>query len=230
MGAQAEIDGRLVRVGRPSLFGAETERRAEALQTEGYTVIAVGGEQAWGLIGLEDTLRPAAAEALRQLRAAGVSRLVLLTGDNRFVAAKLARQLGIDEVRAELMPVDKARIISELKRDVGPVAMVGDGINDAPALATADLGIAMGAAGSDVALQSADVLLMGDDLLKMADAIRLGRRTRRIIRQNMAFAFTVMALLVVSALGGNITLPLGVVGHEGSTLLVVANGLRLLRK
>jgi Cd2+/Zn2+-exporting ATPase len=230
VGAQAEIGGRLVRVGRPSLFGAEAERQAEALQTEGYTVIAVGGEQAWGLIGLEDTVRPAAREALDRLRAAGVSRLVLLTGDNRFVADKLARHLGIDEVRAELMPVDKARIISELKRDVGPVAMVGDGINDAPALATADLGIAMGAAGSDVALQSADVLLMGDDLLKMADAIRLGRRTRRIIRQNMAFAFTVMAVLVISALGGNITLPLGVVGHEGSTLLVVANGLRLLRK
>ncbi|HEY1012181.1 MAG TPA: HAD-IC family P-type ATPase, partial [Herpetosiphonaceae bacterium] len=167
--------------------------------------------------------------AVARLKAAGVARVALLTGDNRFVADRLARQLGVDEVHAGLLPEDKARLVAQLQREVGPVAMVGDGINDAPALATARLGVAMGAAGTDVALQSADMLLMSDDLLKLADALILGRRTRRVILQNLAFSFGVMAVLVVAALIGQVALPLGVVGHEGSTLLVVANGLRLLR-
>lgn len=230
VGAEAVVDGTKVRVGRPALFGDAVVERAQVLEANGRTVIAVGAEQVWGLIALEDTVRPAAREAVARLKAAGVERVVLLTGDNRYVAEQLAAQLGVDEVHAELLPHDKARLISEIQASYGPVAMIGDGINDAPALATARLGIAMGVAGTDVALQSADVLLMSDDLLKVADALMLGRRTRRIIRQNIIFAFAVMATLVVSALLGNVTLPLGVVGHEGSTLLVVANGLRLLRR
>lgn len=229
VGAEAVVDGRLVRVGRPSLFAGAAAERAAALEAEGRTVIVVGAEEPWGLIALEDSVRPGAREALARLRAAGVERIALLTGDNRHVADRLARQLGVDEVHAGLLPQDKARLVAELQRDAGPVAMVGDGINDAPALATARLGVAMGAAGADVALRSADMLLMSDDLLKLADALILGRRTRRVILQNLVFSFGVMALLVVSALFGRVALPLGVVGHEGSTLLVVANGLRLLR-
>jgi Zn2+/Cd2+-exporting ATPase len=155
---------------------------------------------------------------------------VLLTGDNQAVAQHVASQIGIDDVRAELLPGDKAQIIEELQQRYGPVAMVGDGVNDAPALATAQLGVAMGVAGTDVAVQSADVLLLSDDLLKLAEALRLGRRTQRIVWQNIGFAGGVIVVLIASALFGNIALPLGVVGHEGSTLLVVANGLRLLRR
>ncbi len=230
VGAEAVVDGQAVRVGRPALFGDAVVERARVLEANGRTVIAVGAAEIWGLIALEDTVRPAAREAVARLKAAGVERVILLTGDNRYVAEHLAAQLGVDEVHAELLPHDKARLISEIQASYGPVAMIGDGINDAPALATARLGIAMGVAGTDVALQSADVLLMSDDLLKVAEALTLGRRTRRIIRQNIIFAFAVMATLVVAALLGNVTLPLGVIGHEGSTLLVVANGLRLLRR
>ena len=229
VGAEARIQGQLIRVGRPALFGPAVEAQAKTLEAGGRTVIAVGDTQAWGLIGLEDTVRPQSRTAIERLYALGIERVVLLTGDNRYVAERLAQQLGINEVHAELLPHDKARIISELQATVGPVAMVGDGINDAPALATARLGIAMGVAGTDVALQSADMLLMSDDLIKVAEALQLSRRARRVIRQNIVFAFGVIVVLVSSALLGNVSLPLGVVGHEGSTLLVVANGLRLLR-
>ncbi len=230
VGAEAQVNGRKFQVGRPVMYGAEIVAAASTLESDGRTVIAVGDEQPWGLIGLEDTVRPQSKEAIRRLKAVGVERIVLLTGDNHYVAERLAAQLGVDEVHAELLPQDKARIISELQATVGPVAMIGDGINDAPALTTARLGIAMGVAGTDVALQSADVLLMSDDLLKVAEALQLGKRARRVIIQNITFAFGVIVTLVISALFGNIALPLGVVGHEGSTLLVVANGLRLLRR
>jgi Cd2+/Zn2+-exporting ATPase len=133
-------------------------------------------------------------------------------------------------VRAGLLPHEKVAAVEELRARYGPVAMVGDGVNDAPALATAALGVAMGVAGTDVALESADVLLMSDDLGRLPQALRLARRARRIVRQNLAFAFAVMATLMVLALGGGVPLPLGVVGHEGSTLIVVVNGLRLLAR
>jgi Cd2+/Zn2+-exporting ATPase len=154
--------------------------------------------------------------------------VVLLTGDNHHAAGAIGAALGVDEIRAELLPHEKVAVINELQQRYGTVAMVGDGVNDAPALATARLGVAMGAAGTDVALESADVLLMGDDLSRLPGALHLARRARHIVRQNLIFAFTVMAVLMALAILGSIPLPLGVVGHEGSTLLVVANGLRLL--
>jgi Cd2+/Zn2+-exporting ATPase len=152
----------------------------------------------------------------------------MLTGDHQRVADAIAEELGIDDVRAELLPEDKVTTIRELLQD-GPVAMIGDGVNDAPALATSTLGIAMGGAGTDVALETADMVLMSDDLRKLPYAIRLSRRTRRTIVQNLAFSLTVIVVLVTSALTIGIPLPLGVVGHEGSTIIVVLNGLRLLR-
>jgi Cd2+/Zn2+-exporting ATPase len=230
-GATATVCGRTLRIGRPALFGQLTPDIAieiHAQETQGRTVVVIGDDEPWGLIAIADTVRPEAATAVAQLKAAGVEHVVLLTGDNTNVAHALGNALGVDEIRAELLPHQKVEAIKDLQQRYGPVAMVGDGVNDAPALATAALGVAMGAAGTDVALESADVLLMGDDLARLPAALNLARRARKIIRQNLAFAFAVMATLMVLAIVGNIALPLGVVGHEGSTLLVVANGLRLL--
>jgi Cd2+/Zn2+-exporting ATPase len=230
-GANATVLGRSMRIGRPALFGQLTPDVAievHAQETQGRTVVALGDQQPWGLIAIADTVRPEAAEAVAQLKRAGVERVVLLTGDNHNVANTLGAALGVDEVRAELLPQQKVEAIKDLQARYGPVAMVGDGVNDAPALATAALGVAMGAAGTDVALESADVLLMADDLSRLPGALKLAKHARRIVRQNLAFAFTVMAVLVMLAIFGNIALPLGVMGHEGSTLIVVANGLRLL--
>ncbi|CAG1015299.1 partial 3-deoxy-D-manno-octulosonate 8-phosphate phosphatase (KDO 8-P phosphatase), partial [Anaerolineae bacterium] len=168
------------------------------------------------------------AEVIKQLHQAGVERVVILTGDNERAAAGVARRVGADEVRANLLPEDKLTAIKALEKQVGAVAMVGDGVNDAPALAAATIGVAMGAAGTDVALETADVVLMADDLSSLAFAIHLSRRARRIMLQNITFALGVIVVLVLSALGLNLPMTLGVVGHEGSTLLVVLNGLRLL--
>jgi Cd2+/Zn2+-exporting ATPase len=230
-GANATVLGRRMRIGRPSLFGQLTPDVAFEVYTQeiqGRTVVVLGDDEPWGVIAIADTVRPEAAEAVAQLKAAGIELVVLLTGDNATVAHTLGAALGVDQVRAELLPHQKVQAIKDLQARYGAVAMVGDGVNDAPALATAALGVAMGAAGTDVALESADVLLMGDDLGRLPGALALARRARRIIRQNLIFAFAVMASLMALAIVGNIALPLGVVGHEGSTLLVVANGLRLL--
>nr|MCU0493312.1 heavy metal translocating P-type ATPase [Chloroflexaceae bacterium] len=230
-GARAIINGVALRIGRPTLFAPlapELARQVAEQEQQGRTVVLLGDEQPWGMIALADTLRPEAAATLAALRRNGVQRIVLLTGDNRHAAESLARTLGIDEVRAGLLPADKVTAVRELQERYGPVAMVGDGVNDAPALATARLGVAMGAAGTDVALESADLLLVADDLSKLPGALKLARRARRVVRQNLTFALGVIALLVAFSLAGEVPLPLGVVGHEGSTLLVVANGLRLL--
>jgi Cd2+/Zn2+-exporting ATPase len=201
----------------------------QAQEQQGRTVVVLGDERSpFGLIAIADTVRPEAAAAVAKLKQLGVARVVLLTGDNRHAAGAIGAALGVDEISAELLPHEKVAVINKLQERYGAVAMVGDGVNDAPALATARLGVAMGAAGTDVALESADVLLMGDDLSRLPAALHLARRARRIVRQNLAFAFTVMLILMALAILGSIPLPLGVVGHEGSTLLVVANGLRLL--
>ena len=166
---------------------------------------------------------------VEKLRGLGIERIVMLTGDNERVAGAIAAQTGVDQFYAGLLPEDKVRVVKELAAQYGAVAMVGDGVNDAPALAVANVGIAMGAAGSDVALETADVVLMSDDLTKIPYVKSLSRRAQRIVWQNIVFAMAVIATLVISNLLVGVPLPLGVVGHEGSTLVVVANGLRLLR-
>ena len=176
-----------------------------------------------------DEPREAAREAIDLLRAQGVRAVALVTGDGRAAAQALAAQLGIDEVYAELLPEDKVDTILRLRRRHGPVAMVGDGVNDAPALAAADVGIAMGVAGTDAALETADVALMADELLKIPYAIRLSRATLRTMRTNIVFSIAFKAVFLVLAVLGAATLWMAVVADMGASLLVIANALRLLR-
>jgi Zn2+/Cd2+-exporting ATPase len=235
-GIAAAVDGDEVLVGNGMLFAEfgvtvpdEVVSEADRLRDAGKTAVFVGDRQAVrGLIAVADTVRASAKTVVAELKAQGIARIVMLTGDNRRVAAAIAAELGIDTVYADLLPEEKLRIIEELKA-TGPVAMIGDGLNDAPALATASIGVAMGGAGTDVALETADVVLMADDLTKLPYAIDLSRRTRRTIRQNLGFSLAVIGTLVVATLTRGIPLPLGVIGHEGSTVIVVLNGLRLLK-
>ena len=238
-GASGNVNGRRIVVGSPRFFEnlgvtrcEQTQRAVEALQSEGKTCVLVGelsGGQGvlLGAIAIADVLRASASEVVARLKAIGVQRVVMLTGDNHRVAAAIGKQAGVDEVHADLLPEDKVRVIKELKT-IGPVAMIGDGVNDAPALALANVGIAMGAAGTDVAMETADVVLMSDNLHNVAFAISIARQARRVIWQNLGFALSVIFVLIVSALGFHLPLTLGVVGHEGSTVLVCLNGLRLL--
>ena len=234
-GVVVGIDSSVVLVGSKKLIAEHAIELSDyvisvaaGLEYEGNTVIYVAKNQELvGLLALADALKPEAKEALSQLHALGIQKVVMLTGDSHQVALAVAGELGIDDVRAELLPGSKEGIVREFAA-MGPVAMVGDGVNDAPALASGNLGIAMGAAGSDVALETADVVLMSDDLLKLPWMIKLSRRARSVVWQNITFAMGVIVLLVTSVFLFDLPLPLGVVGHEGSTLIVVANGLRLL--
>jgi Zn2+/Cd2+-exporting ATPase len=195
----------------------------------GRTVVWVGRhDRIMGALSLADTLRPRAAATIRHLKQEGIQWVVMLTGDHPEVAQGVAAQLGIDEVRAGLLPHEKVEIVRELTTSHGGVAMVGDGVNDAPAMVASSLGIAMGAAGTDVAIETADVVLMSDDIEKVDYVIHLGNRSLRIVRQNVWFSVGWMGMLVILSLAVGIPLPLAVIGHEGSTLLVAANGLRLL--
>ena len=203
--------------------------QSQQWEAEGKTVVWVAwGGEILGMIAVADTVRPAAAQAIARLKRLGIQQIVMLTGDNSRTAHSIAQQLGIDQVYADLLPEDKVDVIRQLQKQYQTVAMVGDGINDAPALARASVGIAMGA-GSDVALETADVVLMTDRLEKLEHAIRLGRRSQRIVKQNIVFALSFVLVLLVLNFAGNITLPFGVLGHEGSTVVVTLSGLRLLR-
>ncbi len=203
---------------------------AQELEAEGNTVIWVAyAGQLLGIIAIADIIRPSAATTIKRLKQLGIEQIVMLTGDNQRTAESVAQQLGVDQVYAELLPEDKVSVIRRLQRQYQTVAMVGDGINDAPALAQASVGIAMGVAGSDVALETADIVLMADRLEKLEHAIRLGRRSQSIVKQNITFALSFIVLLLIANFAGNITMPLGVIGHEGSTVLVTLSGLRLLR-
>jgi len=236
-GASARLDGRIVHIGSPDLFhakpGVALERARDDinhLQSEGKTVVVLGDEEApWGMLAIRDNIRPNARAAIAAMHAAGVEKVVMLTGDNERTAQAIARELGIDEVHADLKPEDKAVKVRELSAQYGHVAMVGDGVNDAPALAEATVGIAMGAAGTDVALETADVALMADDLEKLAYALRLARRNQHVVNQNLALATFVITILVIGAVAGVLSLPGAVLAHEISEFVVIGSGLRMLR-
>ncbi len=238
-GVEGTVEGVTLWVGNERMFSERSvpmpqalAERMAAMEAQGQTVVAAyrPSDRAWlGLIAVADTLRPEAPDIVRQLHALGIEKVVMLTGDNQDVAQAIAARVGVDEFHAELLPRDKVRVLERLQKRYGPTAMVGDGVNDAPALALADVGIAMGGAGTDVALETADVVLMADDLSHLPYAIGLARKARQVVWQNISFALAVIVLLVASAFGAGLTLPWGVVGHEGSTVIVVLNGLRLLR-
>jgi len=236
-GASARLDGRTVYVGSPDLFhsklGISLERAWEdinQLQSQGKTVVVLGDEETpLGLIAIRDNIRPNAAKAIDAIHAAGVEKVVMLTGDNERTAQAIARELGIDEIYADLKPEDKVTKVRELAQRYGHVAMVGDGVNDAPALAEATVGVAMGAAGTDVALETADVALMADDLEKLAYALKLAKRNQSVVNQNLALSAVVIGALVIGAIAGVFTLPIAVLGHEISEFVVIGSGLRMLR-
>jgi len=203
---------------------------SQQLEATGKTVVWVASNgKMLGIIALADKERPLAAETVKRLKQLGIEQVVMLTGDNASTAESIAKVTGIEQVYAELLPEDKVSVIRKLQQQYGTVAMVGDGINDAPALATASVGIAMGAAGSDVALETADIVLMANRLEKLEQAVYLGRRATRIVQQNIVFALSFIVLLLIANFAGSINMPLGVIGHEGSTLIVTLSGLRLLK-
>lgn len=234
-GVKGRIAGEIVHVGKPAMFdGADgaplpddVRDATRRLEQAGRTVMVVRkGSHYLGALGLLDVERPFATGVINELRALGVSRMIMLTGDNQKVADAIAMKVGLTEARGALMPEDKVEFIRKLRGD-GAIAMIGDGVNDAPALAEATVGVAMGAAGSDVALETADVALMADDLRHLPFAVGLSRQTRSIIRQNLWASLGVVALLIPATLLG-LNIGAAIVVHEGSTLVVVANALRLL--
>ncbi|MFC5386467.1 heavy metal translocating P-type ATPase [Aquamicrobium segne] len=237
MGLSARIDGRVIAAGNRRLMdtlgialGQEGEAALDRLLSNGQTPILVARDgQLIGLLGMSDMAREGAAEAIARLRDIGIGRVVMLTGDQHGAAEAIAREVGIDEVHAELMPEDKLELIRKMKADGAHVAMVGDGINDAPALAAADTSIAMGAAGSDVAIETADIALLKDDLGKIPEAMAISRATLGNMRQNLVIALVTVAGLLAGVFSGNVHMAGGMLVHQLSVLIVIANGMRLLR-
>ncbi|HFC11834.1 MAG TPA: HAD family hydrolase, partial [Anaerolineae bacterium] len=236
-GVKSSVAGEEILIGSLKLFretaghkiDTEIVQQVEQFERDGKTTMAVSrAGQFVGVLALADVARAGVADVLGQLSRLGVQKLVMLTGDNTAVAKQIAGQIGVTDVRAELMPEDKLAIIEQLQAEFGMVAMTGDGVNDAPALATAAVGIAMGGAGTAVALETADVALMADDLGKLPFAVGLSRASRRIIKQNLAISLGVIGLLLLTSVVGLINLSGTVALHEGSTIVVVLNSLRLL--
>ena len=247
MGVVATLDGREVLVGNARLLERRAAERGEAgpraeeeleaarlaaerLAAKGRTpmIVAVDGRPL-GVLGVADQLREGARELVAGLHRAGVQRVVMLTGDAPRVAEAVARATGIDEVHAGLLPEDKLEAVAALQRRGDVVAMVGDGVNDAPALATADVGVAMGAAASAVAMETADIAVLADDVAKLPEALGLAKRTVRNMRQNIVVALATVALLLAGVLFGGVTMAVGMLVHEASVLLVIVNAMRLLR-
>ncbi|MBL8687569.1 MAG: heavy metal translocating P-type ATPase [Rhodospirillaceae bacterium] len=236
-GVIGQLTGRTVWLGsrryldERGVADASIAEQADALAGAGRTLVAVGDERRiLGLIALADTLRPQAAAIVSQLHAAGIAKVVMLTGDNRATAEAIAAQTGIDEVRAELLPGDKVEAVEDLVRQYGQVAMIGDGVNDAPAMARASVGIAMGAIGSDAAIETADIALMTDDLSRVPWLVLHSRAALAIIRQNIGFSIGVKAVFTVLTFAGAASLWGAIVADVGASLLVVLNGLRLLNR
>ena len=235
-GVEGRIDGGLYRLGNQRLMeelgfaSAALAEKRSALERQGKTVVYLADEtQVLAFFAVADTVRESSREAIGELHALGV-KTALLTGDNAHTAAAIAAQVGIDEVRGDLLPEDKLRIVNELRAKYGKVGMAGDGINDAPALAAADIGIAMGAAGTDTAIETADVALMDDDLRKASALVRLSRQTTAILKQNIALALGIKAVFIVLTVAGQATMWMAVFADMGASLLVVFNGLRVLKK
>ena len=233
-GVSANVDGQTFYAGKPEFFedlGVSILDKIDIdrLRGQGKTVILIGNTDGIrGAIGIRDEIRLNAKQVVWELHTMGI-KAIMLTGDSEIVAGAISKELGLDEFRANLQPAGKTEAVKELEQKYGDVAMVGDGINDAPALAQATIGIAMGAAGADVAIETADVALMADDLKKIPFAINIGRRTRLISRQNIIFSLFILAILVPSALIGLLSVAGAVIFHESSELLAVLNGLRVAR-
>lgn len=239
-GIVADLDGHRVAVGNLALLAAENvigyddaEIAAEMnkLAAAGRTpmVVACDG-RAIGIVAVADRIRSDAAEMVTRLHAAGVKKVIMLTGDVELVAQAVGREVGVDEIRAGMLPEDKLQAVEALQKQGYTVAMVGDGVNDAPALATADIGVAMGAAGTGVAIETADIALMKDDLLKLSQAVSLARRTVNNMRQNIAVALLTVSVLLAGVLFGGVTMAVGMLVHEASVLVVIANSMRLMRR
>jgi Cd2+/Zn2+-exporting ATPase len=236
-GARAFVGGTHYQIGSPRFYIEQTvdlkqvEEDLGRLQGEGKTVMLLGDdERILGVIALADGLRENSRASVKNLKESGIQHIVMLTGDNENTARAIASQAGIDDFRADLLPEDKVAVIGELLAEYGKVAMVGDGINDAPAMALSTVGIAMGTAGTDTALETADIALMADDLTKLSFAIRLSRRTIGIIKQNIALALLIKGIIFLLVIPGWLTLWLAVIADTGSALLVTLNGMRLLRE
>ena len=237
LGAQGTVNGELVYIGSQRLFSSLSDSLEpvsdymEAMQKAGKTAILVGtAENIVGIVAVADTMRPDSAKTIAALKKAGIGHTIMLTGDNAATAKSMASAAGVDAFRAELMPQDKLAVIQELVETYDKVAMVGDGINDAPALALATVGIAMGGAGTDTALETAGVVLMADDLHMLPFSIRLSRKALAIIRQNIAFSLTIKLIAVLAVFPGWLTLWLAILADMGASILVTLNSLRLLRE
>ena len=237
-GIQANYNGSLVHIGNRRLLEEvtgkpipeEIDAKMMELESGGHTAMIVyQGDTYLGIIAAMDIARPEAVATLAALKKMGINRMIMLTGDNQKVADAIAKELGITDPMGSLLPEDKVKAIEQLKEHEGGVAMVGDGVNDAPAMAKSTVGIAMGAAGSDVALETADIALMADKLDNLPFAIGLSRRAKSIIKQNLIISLGMVTILVPLTIVGSIAIGAAVVFHEGSTLLVVLNALRLLR-
>ena len=237
-GLKAQVEGHRVLIGNQALldeFGVDDDNAAQraadefARQGKIPMIIAVDSRVA-GVIAVADTIRADAPEMVARLHEAGVKKVVMLTGDVQLVAEAVAAKTGVDEVRASMLPEDKLDAVTEFQRQGHTVAMVGDGVNDAPALATADIGVAMGAAGSAVAVETADIALMGDDLLRLPEAIGLAKRTVSVMRQNIAIAMITVLALLAGVFAGGVTMSIGMLVHEGSVLVVILNAMRLMRR
>ncbi|CAG7658755.1 heavy metal translocating P-type ATPase [Paenibacillus allorhizosphaerae] len=236
-GVKASVGGQLYYIGSPNLFVelhssvTDTSReQIRALQMQGKTVMALGTQQdIIALIAVADALRDSSKDVIEELHSIGVQKTIMLTGDNEATANAIGKQVGVAEVKAELLPQDKLEYIKQLRKGYASVAMVGDGVNDAPALAASTVGIAMGGAGTDTALETADIALMADDLRKLPYTIRLSKKTLAIIKQNVVFSLGIKLLALVLILPGWLTLWLAILADMGATLLVTLNSLRLLK-
>ncbi len=238
LGITGISEKKTIKIGKRSFVEADLDSSAadnltqtsSRIEAEGKTVIWVNQQnRVMGLLAVADQIRPESSRLVGVLKRLGIKTTVMLTGDNAATAQTIGQAAGIDRVYSDLLPEDKVEVIHKLQQQYQTVAMVGDGINDAPALAQASVGIAMGATGSDIALETADVVLMADRLEKLEQAIQIGVKSQRIIKQNIAIALTSVSVLIVANFFGDLTLPAGVLGHEGSTLLVTLNGMRLLK-